>query len=220
MNAVDARNFLLSHENLFKFLQKITGGSSFVISEHADELIEHSRIPIADLPRDYLDEFAEFLRTHQNEITALKIVCTRPKDLTRADLQSLITQLEVEGFSVNTLNRAVSKMTNAEIAADIISLIRRFAIGAQLLNKDDKISAAVAKLKAAHNFSTAELRWLDRIEKYLLNETVINRVTFDEATAFKSQGGFARIDKVFRGNLANVIDELNDYLYDDGGGAT
>ena len=139
--------------------------------------------------------------------------------MTRADLQSLILQLEREGFSADRLNRAVSKMTNAEIAADIISLIRRFALGALLQNKDDKISAAVNRLKATHNFSVTELRWLDRIEKYLLNESVINRATFDEATAFKSQGGFARIDKVFGGNLSKIIDELNDYLYDDGGGA-
>ena len=219
LNAVDAKNFLLSHENLFKFLQKITGGSSFVISDHADELIEHSRASTVNRQRDYLEEFTEFLRTNQNEIAALNIVCTRPKNLTRADLQSLILQLEREGFSADRLNRAVSKMTNAEIAADIISLIRRFALGALLQNKDDKISAAVNRLKATHNFSVTELRWLDRIEKYLLNESVINRATFDEATAFKSQGGFARIDKVFGGNLSKIIDELNDYLYDDGGGA-
>ena len=53
----------------------------------------------------------------------------------------------------------------------------------------------------------------------MLNESLINRAAFDEATAFKAKGGFARIDKVFRGGLLNVIDELSDYLYDDGGGA-
>lgn len=219
LSAVDAKNFLLRHENLFKFLEKITGGSSFVISEHADKIIEHSRATVADHLRDYLDEFADFVRNNRNEIAALNIVCTRPKDLSRADLQSLRLQLEREGFTAERLNAAISKMTNAEIAADIISLIRRYAVGAALLNQSDKISGAVKRLKAAHNFSAAEIRWLDRIEKYLLNESLINRAAFDEATAFKAQGGFTRIDKVFRGNLANVINELNDYLYDDGGGA-
>ncbi len=30
-------------------------------------------------------------------------------------------------------------------------------------------------------------------------------------------GGFKRIDKIFGGKLADILDELNRYLYDDGG---
>ena len=37
--------------------------------------------------------------------------------------------------------------------------------------------------------------------------------------AFKQNGGFDRINKVFGGELANILDELNNYLYDDGGNA-
>jgi type I restriction enzyme R subunit len=65
-----------------------------------------------------------------------------------------------------------------------------------------------------------ELKWINRIEKYLLNESVINLDSFDESgTAFKTEGGFKRINKVFGGYLQNIIDELNFYLYDDGGNA-
>ena len=117
-----------------------------------------------------------------------------------------------------TGNGAISQLTNAEITADIISLIRRFALGAELLGHEDKIARAVARLKAAHNFDTQELKWLGRIEKYLLNESLINPAVFDETgTAFKMNGGFKRIDKFFGGKLANLLDELNRYLYDDGG---
>lgn len=97
-------------------------------------------------------------------------------------------------------------------------MIRRFALGAELLGHEDKISRSVARLKAAHNFSDTESKWLDRIEKYLLNEILIDTSSFDEnGTAFKQNGGFNRIDKVFGGKLANILDELNRYLYDDGG---
>ena len=99
-------------------------------------------------------------------------------------------------------------------------MIRRYALGAELLGHEEKINRAVARLKNTHDFSEQELKWLTQIEKYLLNESLINPTVFDEpGTAFKMQGGFKNIDKVFRGELANILDELNRYLYDDGGNA-
>ncbi len=219
-NSADAKNFLLQRINLFKFLRE-KKPHPFVISEHEDFLLEHSRgYGGNNKPADYLDEFTKFIQENKNEIAALNIVCTRPKDLTRADLKSLRLKLEVENFTAERLNAAISKISNAEITADIISLIRRFALGAPLLNHDDKIISAVNKLKAAHNFSANKLKWINRIEKYLLNESLINVAIFDERdTYFKDNGGFKKINKVFGGNLAKIIDELNFYLYDDGGNA-
>jgi type I restriction enzyme R subunit len=216
----DAKNFLLQHSDLFRFLQE-KGGSTFVIDNHEDFLTEHSRgYGEGKKPQDYIDEFTKFINTHQNEIAALNIVCSRPKDLSRADLKNLRSKLELENFNEKQLNAAISHLTNSEMTADIISLIRRYTLGATLLNHDEKIFSAVEKLKSAHNFNDNELKWLNRIEKYLLNESVINLDSFDElGTAFKSAGGFKRIDKVFGGNLAKIIDELNFYLYDDGGNA-
>ena len=55
------------------------------------------------------------------------------------------------------------------------------------------------------------------MEKYLLEESVLNVTVFDEDGRFKAQGGFAKINKAFGGQLENVLLELNEYLYDDGG---
>ena len=57
------------------------------------------------------------------------------------------------------------------------------------------------------------------MEKYLLNESVLNVQTFNENAAFRENGGFTRIDKIFSNQLASIIAELNGYLYDDGGRA-
>ena len=219
----ESKKFLLRHVDLFHLLQQkiLNSGRPFVISEHEDELTEYTRgFGSGQKPQDYLEEFAEFLRTNQNEITALNIVCTRPKDLTREDLKKLRFTLEVQGFTIPQLNTAISQMTNAEMTVDIISLIRRYTLGASLVSHEEKIKNAVKKLKSAHNFTAQELNWINRIEKYLLNESLINVEIFDEVgTAFKNSGGFNRINKAFDGNLANIIDELNNYLYDDGGNA-
>ena len=217
--ALDAKAFLLSHADALQ--EKIFRGREFVISDHEDELIAHEiGFGEGKRPQDYLDEFTEFITTNRNEIAALNIVCTRPKDLTRADLKKLEVALSERTFTAKHLSGAISKLTNAEITADIISLIRRYALGAELLGHEEKIKRAVARLKTTHDFSEQELKWLARIEKYLLNESLINPTVFDEpGTAFKMQGGFKNIDKVFRGELANILDELNRYLYDDGGNA-
>ena len=58
-----------------------------------------------------------------------------------------------------------------------------------------------------------QLDWLDRIEKSLLEETVLDKQILNSG-AFRINGGFNAIDKRFGGKLQDIIDELNDYLYD------
>ena len=61
-----------------------------------------------------------------------------------------------------------------------------------------------------------ETGWIERIEKNLLQETVLDKSTFN-AGSFKTAGGFDKINKIFKNQLEDIIGELNDYLYDDGG---
>lgn len=216
----DAKKRLLAHAELFKMLAqfKSDGHRSVVISDHEDELLEHNRgYGKSSKPEDYLDAFADYIKTNLNEIAALNIVCTRPKELTRESLRSLRLTLDREGFTTQQLNTVVSQMTNEEIAADIISLIRRYAIGSTLISHEARIRQAVEKLKKAHKFSKQEQSWIIRIEKYLMEESILNVTVFDEDGRFKAQGGFAKINKVFGNKLESIILELNEYLYDDGG---
>ena len=66
-------------------------------------------------------------------------------------------------------------------------------------------------------FTQQELTWIGRMEKYLLEESVLNVSVFEEDSRFKSAGGFKKINRVFQGQLESVVLELNEYLYDDGG---
>ena len=209
----EAKKQLLACGELFEMLDqsKPNGGRSVVISKHEDELLEHTRgYGNGSKPEDYLDAFAMYVKTKMDEIAALNIVCTRPKELTRDSLKSL-------RLTTQQLNTAISQMTNQEITADIISLIRRYAIGSALISHEARIKRAIDKLKKAHNFSKQELNWIARMEKYLIEESVLNVTVFDEDGRFKSQGGFNKINKVFGNKLENIVFELNEYLYDDGG---
>ncbi|OUP07006.1 type I restriction-modification system endonuclease [Anaeromassilibacillus sp. An200] len=215
-----ARNHILAHRDLFELLgeTRANGGRPVVISDAPDELISHTRgYGTGSRPEDYLDAFADYVKTHINEIAALNIVCTRPKELTRASLKDLRLTLDREGFTTQQLNTAISELTNEEMAADIISLIRRYAIGSTLISHEARIRRAVDKLKKAHKFTAIEQKWIGRMEKYLMEESVLNIGAFDEDTRFRSEGGFKKIDRIFQNKLESIVLELNEYLYDDGG---
>ena len=215
-----AKNRILANKELFRMLQetKSNGGRPVVISDKEDEMVSHTRgYGDNERPEDYLDAFSVFVKTNMNEIAAINIVCTRPKDLTREELKSLRLTLDREGFTTQQLNTAISQMTNEEIAADIISLIRRYAIGSVLISHEARIRKAIEKLVKAHKFSKQEMNWIKRMETYLMNESVLNVKIFDEDVRFKEQGGFKKIDKVFQNQLENIVLELNTYLYHDGG---
>ena len=216
----EAREKLLACAEALRMLDQQSGSvpRRVIISDKPDELLAHTRgYGQGEKPEDYLDAFSAFLRENINEIAALRVLCTRPRELTRESLKQLRLTLEREGFTPLQLNTAIRQMTNQEIAADIISLIRRYAIGSALLNHGERIHGAIEKLKAAHDFSSEELRWISRMEKYLMEESVLTVSVFDEDGRFRAEGGFQRIDRIFRRKLESVVAELNDYLYDDGG---
>lgn len=168
-------------------------------------------------PVSVYDAFAEFIRRNRNEIAALSIICTHPRELTRESLRKLRLTLDREGFTTQRLNTGLSELTNEEMAADIISIIRRYAIGSALISHETRIRRAVERLKKAHKCSKQEANWIMRMEKYLMEESVLNIQVFDEDSRFKAQGGLKRIDKVFQNQLEGIVLELNEYLYDDGG---
>lgn len=183
------------------------------ISHHADELESHTRgYGKGEKPEDYLNEFKRFVIDNMNRIPALAIVCQRPRELTRKALKELKLALDEHGYSVPKLRTAWREWTNEDIAADIISFIRRQALGDPLLSHEERIRLAMKKVYALRPWTRVQRQWLERMEKQLIQETVFERADFDKG-AFKDHGGFDRINRLFEGNLANVLDEINAALY-------
>mgnify|MGYP004632330241 FL=1 len=188
-----------------------------VIDSHEDEIVSHERgYGKASKPEDYIEAFRRFVVENLNEINALKIVCTRPFELTRATLKELKMELDRHDFTEKQLNTAWNEMTNEDIVADIIAFVRQQAIGSTLISHETRVKNAFAKLRQNHKFNKIQLDWLKRIEKVMLEEAVLDEQMFEQG-AFKNNGGFKGIDRRFEGQLHDVIVELNQYLYDDGG---
>lgn len=214
-----AKETFIKNSRLFDVLNEggIDASRAIVISDKEDELLSHTRgYGKGQKPEDYLEEFKKFITENADKMEALKLVCTRPSSLTRKELKALRLELDSNGFTETQLSSAINEMKNEDIVADVINLIRSVAVGAELMDHNERIQKAVAKLKKVHNFSKMELDWLSNIEKNLLIETVLNEETFNTGI-FRDKGGFKRIDKIFKNKLKEYIIELNEYLYDDGG---
>ena len=188
--------------------------SSIYHSDKEDTLLATTRgYGKTDRPEDYLESFATFVNENKDRIEAIRIACTKPSDMTRAQLRELKLIFDKESFSETNLNKAMSTLKNEEIVADIISYIRQAVLKTPVMNHEDRVKTAFAKLTAAHKFSKMQLDMLDKIKTYMLHESILNRETF-EAPAFKIDGGFARFDKKFDGKLVDLIRELNKYIYE------
>ena len=184
------------------------------ISDEQDVLVSHERN--YGNPEDYLQEFHDFINNHTNEIAALTILATRPQELTRQSLKELRLILDEHDFSETKLQTAWKEWKNEDITADIISFVRQKSIGDALVSKEDRIHGAIEKVKSDHpELGKIQLKWLERMEGYLMKESVINKEAFD-APAFANFGGFSAVNKSFGSvgtDLEKIIDEINLNMY-------
>lgn len=215
-----ARDRLIKDRAAFSYLENyIRPGRPQVVSEATDEVTYHGQEygNGQKRPQDYLDEFTSYIQAHINEVAAISIICTKPAELTRQSLKELSLLLDREGFAPTQLDSAITALNAEEAGADIISIIRRYAIGARLMNHREKVEQAVKRLRANHTFTKMQDTWIELMKNYLINEPVLNREALDEDSRLRKKGGSARADKLLQGQLNGIIAELNDYMYDDGG---
>ncbi len=186
----------------------------YFYSDKEDTLYETTRgYGDTEKPEDYLESFAKFVNEKKDTVEAIRIACTKPSDMTRAQLRELKLLLDSQNFTESNLNQAISTVRNEQIIADIIAHIRRAVLHTPILNHEEKVKIAFSKLIANNNFNKMQLDLLEKIKTYMLHESLLNVETF-EAPAFKMEGGFTRFDKKFSGRLLEIIRQINTYIYE------
>jgi len=120
--------------------------------------------------------------------------------------------LAQQGYEPKTVKTAWKQARNEDIGADIISMIRTLAIGSVLEPHEDRIKKAVNKVRAMQSWNKVQLKWIDRFEKQLLAETVLQIEDLDESP-FDDAGGFEQLNKIFNNQLKQVILTINQNLY-------
>ncbi|MDE7542846.1 type I restriction-modification system endonuclease [Bacillus cereus] len=205
-------------EILFEYVSQYrTRGEKIYISEHEDRVtkVERGYGEGNNRPEDYLEGFEQFVKENINLIPALQIVCTRPKELTRQDLRELITILETKGFKQSHLQTAWKQTKNEDIAADIITFIRQAALGDALVDQETRIKRAMQKVYSLHDWTPRQEKWLDRIEKQLLQVPVLAPTPEDAFSEepFRRRGGYNMLKREFGEEIDKIVYTINDHLY-------
>jgi len=183
------------------------------ISSHADEVVSVTRgYGDGQKPEDCLDGFSKFVKSNINTIAALRIVISRPRDLTRADLLELKRALDKKGYTEANLKTAWAQAKNQDIAAPIIAYVRQVALGDPLMPYGDRVRASMQKIFTSRQWTEPQKRWLKRIGEQIEKETVVDRASLDRQP-FAADGGFTRLNKIFNGTLESVLGEINEELW-------
>ena len=182
----EAKKALTAQRELFKMIQqtKANGGKPVVVSTQEDELLSHTRGygKSEQRPEDYLDAFSAYVKNNINQIVALQIDCTRPRELTRETLKQLRLALDLEGFTTQQLNTAISQLTNEEMAADIIDSGITLVGGGSLLPGWEELLSKETGVACMHSASPLEsvvtgvgnaFRYKDQIKHGIQNENIL-----------------------------------------------
>jgi type I restriction enzyme R subunit len=167
-------------------------------------------------PQDFLDGFNTFVRNNLNSMAALKLVVQRPQDLTRQQLRTLRLELDQLGFSETNLRAAWKDATNQEIAASVIGFIRQAALGDPLTPYATRVQSAMERILKSRPWTNPQRQWLKRIGDQVEREIIVDRAALDEEP-FRKDGGFARLDKIFQGELVTVLQTINEELWSKAG---
>jgi len=217
----DVAAWFTQNPDLSEILDRKGEGSAMpmFISEHEDKFHSAERgYGQAKKPEDYLKEFTAFIHSHSNDIPALMTVLTRPRDLTRKQLRELLLELDKAGYTETNLATAWREMTNQDIAARIVGYIRQAAIGDALVPYNERVDHALQKLMASHNWTGPQREWLKKIAAQTKANLLVDHAALDDPDLiFKREGGgFTRLDKIFNGQLQQVLETFNESIWKDG----
>jgi len=123
--------------------------------------------------------------------------------------------LATKHFKQEHLQTAWKQAKNEEIAADIISFIRQAALGEALVSTESRVKNAMQKVYSMHDWTPRQRKWLERIEKQLIEMPVLSpnpQDAFSEEP-FKSQGGYNRLKKELGEEVDQIVKLINDSLY-------
>jgi type I restriction enzyme R subunit len=210
----EALAWFAAHPGLPAWLDRIAAGGRVIpIHEGPDSDVLMEEDFGGRSVEDYLEGFKAWLDTHGNELAALKVVTTRPRELTRQQLRELKMALDRAGYGEKALTAAWSKKSNQQIAASILGFIRQQALGDPLEPYHHRVERAVSRLLGSRSWTGQQRQWLQRIGEQLKLEEVVDREALERG-AFRAAGGYKRLDKMFGGQLEALLGELHGAVWE------
>lgn len=165
-------------------------------------------------PADYLELFAQFVRDNADQIDALSILLKKPKGWNTATLVELKAKLTAApgAFTVDKLQKA-HEAHYKKALVDIISMVKHAAKdGEPLLTAAERVQRAVTVLSAGRSFTTNQQAWLDSIGASMTENMSGDREDFDVVPVLAHAGGWTAANRVFAGELAELLGRLNEAI--------
>ena len=162
-------------------------------------------------PADYLQAFGEYVRTNEEQVEAIAILLSRPQGWGTGALRELRHALLTapEHFTEANLQRAF-EVAHHKALVDIISMVKRAALDTSpLYTADERVNQAIAHVTAGRRITVDQAKWLDYIRQHLVANLSIDREDFENMPVLLNRGGWGRANRVFDGELADLLEELN-----------
>ncbi|MBK9522279.1 MAG: DEAD/DEAH box helicase family protein [Rhodocyclaceae bacterium] len=175
------------------------------------------------------DEFADYLRSNQDNIEALTIFFTQPyrrRELSFALIRQVLDKLKTDKPKLAPLRvwqayRQLDDYKGAQPISELtalVALIRRVCgLDATLATFDDSVRRNFQNWVMKHHsggsekFNEEQMDWLRMIRDHVANSFHIARDDL-EMSPFDSQGGLGRMVQLFGARMEPLLDELNEVL--------
>jgi type I restriction enzyme R subunit len=162
-------------------------------------------------PDDYLKAFESFVRDNSAEIEAISILLSRPQAWGSEALRELRETLRQapEHFTEQNLERAF-QVARHKALVDIISMVKWAASEASpLYTAEERVNQAVERVTANKELTEEQAKWIEHIRQHLVANLSIDREDFDAIPVLSARGGWRKANRVFGGELADMLADLN-----------
>jgi len=144
-------------------------------------------------------------------IEAIEILLNKPKEFHTKDLDELREKLSHEpDYLQDKFSEKNLRIAYKQKLADIISIVKHAAKGENLLTAESRVNKAFARIRGKHSFTPEQDKWLGFIQRYLLEDMLMEKDDFDLVTFTRGGGNFVKINKIFNGELDKLIQEINE----------
>jgi type I restriction enzyme R subunit len=183
----------------------------FIAREQEDTVYSEPVFSVGDKylkPVEYLAAFSEFVKSHKEDIEAMRVVLEKPKGWNTEVLKDLRKQLVQNHFQEPDLRKAHNLVYHKSLV-DIISMIKHADKKSPLLSINERIDQAIGKVFSNQILDSAQQEWISFIKEHLITNLTLEEEDFNDMPVFETQGGLGRFKILFKEDYKKLINEIN-----------